>query len=345
MIIAPSPSEKKQSALIIIAVALCIHGGLGSLLFLLEPTYSWVKTDEAQVILIDEQKLNKPPHTTLVPEKEEWGLVLPEELLMLAGRPATTKNMPSTTTAPIDKQKPALEKQTRCNTLEEKPDSNSLAIAESLSTKKSRETDTKQKSTSLVAAEPLSSEESTQTDQKKNITAMTTTASPSPIKTVQTKEKQTAYAQTTRSTERRYGSPSSKQLTLASLGKGFLEQLPKASYGRNFMPGSQRAKLAASQIAIEEYNTRLEKMVSPIFHAIVREIPLPKNVSRPPDFRTDFSPEGKLTEITILQSSGNEYYDQQLLKKIKESNVWGPPLPESVRIAREENHLNSTFYY
>lgn len=302
MINAPSPSEKKQSALIIGIIALCIHGGLGSLFFLSEPTHSWLNADKAQVILFDEQKCNKPPHTTLVPEKEEWARVLPA-------------------------------------------DGNSLAAAESLSLEESTQTDQKQKSTSLATAESLSPKKSSQTDTKQNMTALTTTESPSPIKTANFEEKQTASAQTTRSTQHRYGSPSSKQLSLASLGKGFLEQLPKATYGRNFMPGSERAKLAASQIAVEEYNARLEKMVSPIFHAIVREIPLPKNVSRSPDFRTNFSPEGKLTEITILQSSGNESYDQQVLKKIKESNIWGPPLPESVRIAREEKHLNSTFYY
>jgi hypothetical protein len=322
MITAPSPYEKKQSALIIIILALCIHGGFGSLFFLLEPTHSWLNTDKAQVILVDEQTLSKPPHTTLAPEKEEWARVLPEELLMLAGRPGMAKKTSTTATATIVKQKPTLEKPTPFNAVKEEQESNSLATAE-----------------------PLSPEESTQTDQKQNVAAMTTSASPSPIKTARIEEKQKPSAQTTRSTVQRYESPSSKQLSLASLGKGFLEQLPKASYGRNFMPGSDRAKLAASQIAVEEYNARLEKMVSPIFHAIVREIPLPKNVSRPPDFRTNFSPEGKLTEITILLSSGNEFYDQQLLKKIKESNIWGPPLPESVRIAREEKHLNSTFYY
>lgn len=358
MISSTSSSNKKQRVLIIF-IALCIHVSLGVLLFLLEPTYLLLNSHEAQIILFDEHNLNKSllnqQNNVQAPTKNTTSLVptAPEEWGEMLGRNNNfglpNGNMIINTAVPLSTnsspQKPACQQEkTTLNTLQEKSDHEKLlAIDQTQSDKKintQKSTPDKKTHEPFLPTESginaLTSEKTV--DQPINTTALTSLTRTENQASNNHTSSLSSDANKNNSHQQIYSfntpaKHTSSGLTLAAIGRGFIEETRYNGDHNITMLGKKGGIVTAEQLKIERYVERLSWCLQNSFKLLRNTIDHCITSKTEVYIYLQLDRSGSIQDLKLLKSCGNATLDNYTLTVFKNAGTSFPPIPTYIKTA------------
>jgi hypothetical protein len=376
MMTATSSSFKKQSILIII-IALSIHGGLGIVLFLLEPLHDSLYSQEAQVILINKQtpttsqqqrNERKPKNSTSLATTPpaEWGEMLgrknnfglpdsevalnttnhiptappqdssqsspqqtsdhPESLEKIAPPSDLKKNRPLSdatqqTTPPISEELSALDLLPKKTARPEKLVDNEYAAPTDTTTLVRDVTPNQEPSISSL--EPLQSSAIEQNNSSQKTT----------LKTTLKNSRQTPNSNQTDDTPS-LDTPSKhkpSELTLAAIGRGFIEQSKYDGTHNVTMLGKKGGAISAEQLKIERYVERLSWCLQNSFKLLRNTIDPHISGEAEVQVYLQLDRSGTIQELKLLSGSGSSILDQHTLAVFKDAGTSFPPVPTYIK--------------
>lgn len=322
MMTATSSSFKKQRTLVIL-IALCIHGGLGTLLFLLEPIHDSLYSQEAQIILLDEQQLNEQRlnkqqiieqknRTSLVTTPpEEWGEMLGRHNIfgLPDGEVAITTISPLPTDAPHNMPQPTLQQtidNQLNNTLSADATHKAMSVEEAVSENLSALADVSPENQNTAQ----NTDQSTLSQNTKNSEAKNPEHGPS----LETPSKH---------------SPSA--LTLAAIGRGFIEQAKYDGTHNVTMLGKKGGAISAEQLKIERYVERLSWCLQNSFKVLRNSIEPHISSEAEVQIYLQLDRSGTIQELRLLKGSGSSTLDNHTLAVFKDAGSSFPPVPTYIK--------------